>query len=109
MNRPYLVVFGEGDQRAADFVFLHKDGGACFVDLFWNTAGQHPFHILQGPVVQHDNYWQLGKGVIIRELRRDDPQWQTWLDWQEYKASPEGRNATDQKGIECCQRDGAII
>ncbi|GAM11377.1 hypothetical protein OR1_03692 [Geobacter sp. OR-1] len=109
MKRPYLIAYRNGDRIAADFVFRHKDGGACFVCLFWDLPEGKPFRVLDGPVFQYERSWHVGEGVTIRELTKDDPEWSGWEAWQEYKSSPEGRRATDELGIAACLRDGAII
>ena len=109
MKRPYLVVFPGGATRVADFVFMHKDGGACFVDVGWDDPGQHPFHIIDGPIVRTENQWKSCNGTIIRELTEGDrDEWHNWQAWMDYKTSPEGCRATDELAIEACERDGAL-
>jgi hypothetical protein len=110
MKRPYLVVLPEGATRIADFVFMHKDGGACFVDVGWDAPGRHPFHIKDGPIVRTENEWKSCNGTIIRGLTEGDrDEWQIWKVWLDYKASPEGSSATDELAIVACERDGALI
>jgi hypothetical protein len=110
MKRPYLVVFPGGAARVADFVFMHKDGGACFVDVGWDVPGQHPFHILDGPIVRKENEWITRDGTIIRGLTEGDrEEWQSWQVWSNYKSSSEGSGATDEVAIAACERERALI
>jgi hypothetical protein len=109
MKRPYLVVFANGGRIVGDFAFLHKDGGACFVEIFYDIPGRHPFHILDGPVNVTDDLWTCGGGVKIRSLSQADPEWWGWMEWMEYKNHEDGRHATDDVAIAACKRDGAII
>ena len=109
MKRPYLVTFLNGLTRVADFAFMHKDGGACFVDIGWDTPGQHPFHIVDGPIEFLDTQWTSFNGITIRELTENDDEWQHWSAWIRYKTSPEGARATDDVAISACERDGALI
>ena len=108
MKRPYLVGFPGGATRVADFAFMHKDGGACFVDIGWDTPGQHPFHIIEGPIKIFDSQWTSCDGITVRELTENDPEWQSWLAWLRYKASPDGARATDDVAVSACERDGAL-
>ena len=109
MKRPYIVLFPGGTTRVADFVFMHKDGGACFVDVGWDVPGQHPFHIINGPISCTETQWKSSNGTIIREVSEDDrEEWQIWKTWLEYKSSPDGRRATDELAIAACERDGAL-
>ncbi|MBW4054505.1 MAG: hypothetical protein HIU83_03700 [Proteobacteria bacterium] len=110
MKRPYIVIFPAGATRVADFAFMHKDGGACFVDVGWDVPGQHPFHIIDGPISCTETQWESSNGIIIREVTEDDrEEWQIWKTWLEYKSGPDGRRATDELAITACERDGALI
>lgn len=109
MKKPYLIIHPIGGRRISEFVFMHKDGGACFLDLGWDTTTSHPFHLIDGPIELIEGSYRCGGGVIVQELRPEDPLWSRWLNWLDYKQSPDGKLATDELALNGCQNEGAII
>ena len=109
MKRPYLLVWPSGGSIVADLVFAHKDGGACFISTGWDLPGTHPFHVLPGPVVKTETEWRCADGAVIRELKPEDEEFDQWTRWSDYKQSAAGKLATDDRAIQCCKYDGALI
>ncbi|PKN11764.1 MAG: hypothetical protein CVU69_10480 [Deltaproteobacteria bacterium HGW-Deltaproteobacteria-4] len=110
MVKPYLVIHPIGGRRISEFVFMHQDGGACFLDLGWDQAmGRHPFHLIDGPIELVDGSYRCGGGVVVQELKPEDPLWSSWLNWLDYRRSPDGKDVKDEDALEGCKRNGALI
>jgi hypothetical protein len=101
-GRPIVVLLPGGHCRIAVELFEVADRhGLAFADIGWADPLQpgHPFHVLEGRLVGEDGGpWAVGaiplRRPLLKLLRRDDPLWASWRDWQRWRKSEDGRGAT---------------
>jgi hypothetical protein len=77
---PLVVETGLGGDRLVAALLLLKSGDLIYADLYWDTPGTHPMHLLGGPVAG-EGPWKA-RNASIRRLEDGDrltPQWNDWV------------------------------
>jgi hypothetical protein len=76
---PLVVETGLGGDRLVAALLPLKSGGLIYADLYWDTPGTQPMHLLTGPVTG-EGPWKAKNGSI-RRLEDGDRLTSDWNDW----------------------------
>lgn len=107
MKPPTLLIFRNGETRIAAYIFPHPQG-LCFVDLWWDTPGQQPFHVLAGEVQSiSGGSWRVGD-VLVRDLDKNDAEWAEWQRWLDYREAG-GAHLTDEMAYNAIRESGGLV
>ena len=107
---PLGIMVDEQNWRVMAEVFdLPDGGGIVFADQGWQDSfgSFHPFHRVEGDVVESGDDWIIGEAVIFR-IEPRGWLWDEYQVWREFRESDEGKRYTTDLARTVMKRDGML-